>query len=476
MSEPDSPTDRRATVRRMALLMGSVVLMALVYVWLYLGRTLPGMVSVLIMGGLLIVLVVWVVVDLIARPHLARLIALGTALLVTVGVAVPLVLRQAELNGSGIVWQADPAIGDGLEPYAVVGGAVVLEDGARLVFLDLADGHLRGTLPKRSSTDRLFVAGDRLLVASGDQFRLYDDSAQAVWPEPIIADAAVAAADDVVVLQRDCGHLVWCGFGFDPAGREVWQRRISAYLPFSESIRLPDRIASNDRAGWTILDAADGRTVGAIEGDWVFATGSHVNAFTANDGECRVRGVDRPPGDAFDCTASLTIRWIDEQLISVEGPDGHVTALRLDGAGGQLEELDRSATNGSRGEVQLGRLGWARLSDRRLEFGDWPSGLRAADRHTGPLPIEPEGDAGSPAVTVEGGTVVVIGSAAPTFGVDTRERRLMVFDFAGGEQTAHLRLPGNGATGVLDPTLSTGPGQALICLPGRPPMLIGRPT
>lgn len=478
MSEHDEPAERRATVRAVALQVGLVALMSLGFVGIYLRHTLGGVITMIILSGLLVVLIVLIAVNHVVHPILVRAVTIGIALLVTVVIAVPLLQRQAELNGSGIVWQADPAIGDGLQPYAVVGDAVVLQDGARLVFLDLADGHLRGTVPKRSDAARLSVAGDRLLVATGEQYQLYDDSARPLWPESIIADADLAAAGDVVVLQRHCGAYAECAFGFDLEGKEVWQREVAAYLPFSESIRLPERIVSQDRADdgeWTILNAGDGRSEGVIKGDYAFATGPDVNAFTMNENRCTVHGQDRPPGEPFSCGDRLTMRWLDEQLLAVEGAEGGATIVRLDRSGGQLTEADSSTAYGHRSRVQVGRLGWARLSDRVLEFGDWPSGFRDADRHTDPLPIEPEGDMDRASVTVEGSTVLVTGSARPTHTVDTREQLLFVFDFAGG-QTARLRLPDSAGLLSRDDILSTGPGQALIRLHDRPPMLIGRPS
>lgn len=93
MADHKDPEDRRPKVHAVAVVAALLALTGGFLVWLTFGATLVGVIGWMITGGLLIV-----------------------------------------------IWQADRAVaGDQLEPYAVIGGAAVLKNRERLVFLDLAE-------------------------------------------------------------------------------------------------------------------------------------------------------------------------------------------------------------------------------------------------------------------------------------------------------------------------------------------------
>ncbi|MFC7621174.1 hypothetical protein [Microlunatus sp. GCM10028923] len=473
----DDPNDRHLLVRAVAAVLVLLALTVGLLVWGQFGATLAGVAGWMITGGLVIVVAVFVAIYGRTRPVVAGMITLGTAVAVATSVAVPLLSWRAEYHGTGVIWMSDlPATDERLEPYAVIGDAAVLKGDDRLVFLDLSTGHHRGTLPYQIG-DRLAVAGERLLIGSNDRFQLYDAAARPLWPEPIAADYPVAATPDVVVLGSPCSLGDICAFGLDPGGRKVWQRRISTTISTGMA-RLPALIASKTGPDdWTVLDAADGSARGTVEADVALASGSTVTAVRVDQGSCEVTGENQPTGETFDCSDPPWFRWVADQLAYVEDSDGRGTLVRLDAAGGQLEEVDEDTALGLEPEIGLSRLGWARLSNQTLEFGDWPSGLGRASRSTGPLPIEPDTIRGLARVLVKDGTAVVDGPAEPRPGQHNTDRQLIIFDLPGGTETARLRLPENLSGSVTrDNTLSTGPGQALICLPDRPPMLIGRPA
>ena len=102
----------------------------------------------------------------------------------------------------------------------------------------------------------------------------------------------------------------------------------------------------------------------------------------------------------------------------IERTSGLVTIVRPDVTGVLREEMDKAIADGDSPDIDLSSLGWARLTNRILKFGDWPSPLESADRVPKPLPIDLNTEEIPATVTVDGGTAVVAGTAEPSLGDD----------------------------------------------------------
>src|SRR5690606_23297931 len=140
-----------------------------------------------------------------------RMIIAGTVGLLVLAAlaaaALPAVLRQLGPRGSGLIWVAGVA-GPPAEavPLGVLDDTAVIDARDRLLFLDLADGSLVGTVPLDPREDRPVLVPTGVLVRSAAGFQLYDRTGRARWPAPVEAQQALAHAGGVTVLTSCWGR------------------------------------------------------------------------------------------------------------------------------------------------------------------------------------------------------------------------------------------------------------------------------
>ena len=102
-------------------------------------------------------------------------------------------------------------------PLGVLDDTAVIDARDRLLFLDLADGSLVGTVPLDPREDRPVLVPTGVLVRSAAGFQLYDRTGRARWPAPVEAQQALAHAGGVTVLTSCWGGS--CGLaGYDSTG------------------------------------------------------------------------------------------------------------------------------------------------------------------------------------------------------------------------------------------------------------------
>ncbi len=444
-------------------------------------------------GGLVIILV-----GTAARtmpPRSRKLITGTVAGVVACGVLatviVPAALPRLGLRGTGIVWTADSAdVTTPLKPLAVQGGTAVLDSADGVLLLDLAEGSMIGRIAAPALTERPIMIGDGLLIDSADGYRRYDLAGRVTWPDPVPADRVVAYDAGVTALA-DCQGGSCMITGYDPAGARVWQFA----APFTafhrpdrtdlELTELPTQLAVRDEPGpsgaprWHLYSAATGARVDTIEGKAIQLIDRHAITLTGDDlGPCLVR-LQTGPTEAIDCASPWSTQVRDGLLI-IEQPNGFASILRPGDEllGGELFET--AAASGRAPGIDAGELGLARLTGDTLEAWRWqpfaPVGGPPAWR-SGSLPVVRDpASAAEPQVALVGATVAVLGDAPPgPFGIAERESELLLFDLTDGTSTAQVRFDRVPAAELRDRILAAGAGQALLTLPGRAPILIGRP-
>ncbi|GAB3763857.1 hypothetical protein [Microlunatus parietis] len=456
-----------------ALLAGTIG----IAVWCFLDQDVIPMVGWLIAAGVLIVIMVRTVVADPARPAFVRGVTAVTVLGVLAGivaaVAVPLRLRQVEYGGTGVIWQADPAVtGDGLRPVGVIGEAAVLKNTERAVFLALADGRFLGEVALRGG-DRLTIAGDHVLVSDDERSQLYDATGRPLWPTEVAGAMPLAASGDVTVLHQTCNEVSSCAVGYDLTGSKVWQAENPQRLLDHRSRRLPEHVLVRKHAHWQVLDPAGGRVIETVDAELALATDTAIVAIDVdeNGGLCDIR-IGRQQIDRSTACDFQAVRDLGDGVLAVDSAEPGIGIAPTEPPE-EPTQFDSATVDGDPGDTAVGRYGWAQLSGRTLEFNDWGPSL--AHRTVRELPIELND--GAPAgVLVEAGAAIVEGTAEPRLGEVRPNRQVIIFDFASGAETGRIRLPHGGSWLSRDDVLTTGPGQVLISTNGQPPMLIGRRT